>query len=177
MVERPVSGSSTGPFLFLVTGSYNHQLSRIFCSPDSTPSQGLQQSATILNFHRKDTNVPAPCPLFRLLSTPDGLAGDAKGPRHCGLGLPAAAQQPDGGGLLGRQSPGTPREPAFLSCPPNADRYPAFDRLQLGLGRPGHHPQDYLTDHLLDLGGVGAKRMEPGFRRSQGSDAHPAPVQ
>ena len=40
-------------------------------------------------------------PLLRLLGVPDGLSGDAEGPRHRGLGLPALAQQPDGGGLIG----------------------------------------------------------------------------
>ena len=38
---------------------------------------------------------------IRLLGEPDGLAGDAEGPRHCGLGLAALAQQADGGGLVG----------------------------------------------------------------------------
>ena len=42
----------------------------------------------------------APGPLLWLLGAPDGLAGDAEGPRHCGLGLPVAAQQPDGSGLI-----------------------------------------------------------------------------
>ena len=42
-------------------------------------------------------------PPLRLLGAPDGLAGDAKRPRHCGLGAPVAAQQPDGGGLVGGQ--------------------------------------------------------------------------
>ena len=42
-------------------------------------------------------------PLLRLLGAPDGLAGDAKRPRHRGLGAPVAAQRPDGGGLVGGQ--------------------------------------------------------------------------
>ena len=37
------------------------------------------------------------------LGAPDGLAGDAKRRRHCGLGAPVAAQRPDGGGLIGGQ--------------------------------------------------------------------------
>ena len=37
------------------------------------------------------------------LGAPDCLAGDAKCPRRRGLGAPAAAQQPDGGGLVGGQ--------------------------------------------------------------------------
>ena len=92
-------------------------------------------------------NHAVPCPLIRLLSAPDGLAGDAKGPRHCGLGLPTAAQQPGGGGLLGGQSPGPSGEPALFRRPPNAVRNAAFDRLQFRLGLPGHHPQDYLAYH------------------------------
>ena len=46
----------------------------------------------------------APGPLLRLLGAPDGLAGDAEGPRHRGLGLPVAAQQADGGGLIDSSS-------------------------------------------------------------------------
>ena len=58
-------------------------------------------------------------PLLRLLGAPDGLSGDAEGPRHHGLGLPVAAQQPDGGGLVRGQCLGAAREPAFLrwGCP------------------------------------------------------------
>ena len=106
-----------------------------FYSPDSTVSQELQQSASISNFHQSDSNVPPPWLLLRLLSAPDGLAGDAKGPRHCGLGLPTATQQPGGSSLLGVQSPGPSRVPAFFRRPPTPHRHAAFDRLQLRLGR------------------------------------------
>ena len=97
--------------------------------------------------------------------------------RHRGLGLPVAAQQPDGGGLVGGQCPGTPREPALLRRPPDSGRNAALDRIQFRLRRPGHHPQDDLAHHPLDLGGVGAEGVEPGLGGSQGGDAHPAPVQ
>ena len=53
----------------------------------------------------------------------------------------------------------------------------ALDRLQLCLRRPGHHPQDDLAHHLLDLCGVGAEGLKPGFGGSQGGDAHPVPAQ
>ena len=39
----------------------------------------------------KDASVPS-VSLLLLLGAPDGLAGDAEGPRHRGLGLPALAQ-------------------------------------------------------------------------------------
>ena len=41
------------------------------------------------------------------------------------------------------------------------------------LCRPGHHLQHNLTHHLLNFGGVGAERVEPGLGRSQRCDAHP----
>ena len=50
----------------------------------------------------------APGPLLRLLGAPDGLAGYAEGPRHRGLGLAVAAQQPDGGGRVDPVPPAPP---------------------------------------------------------------------
>ena len=65
-------------------------------------------------------HAEVPRPLLRPLGARDGLAGDAEGPRHCGLGLPVAAQQADGGGLFGGQRLGTAREPPFLGGPPDS---------------------------------------------------------
>ena len=67
------------------------QLASIRCPSESTLSRGLQHSASNLKFDENDYNMQAPCSLLRLLSAPDTLAGDAKGLRYCGLGLPAAA--------------------------------------------------------------------------------------
>ena len=65
-------------------------------------------------------HAEVPRPLLRPLGARDGLARDAEGPRHCGLGLPVAAQQADGGGLFGGQRLGTAREPPFLGGPPDS---------------------------------------------------------
>ena len=79
-------------------------------------------------------------PLLLLLGAPDGLAGDAEGPCHRGLGLAAPAQQPDGGGLVGGQCLGTPRESPFLGCPPDSGRAAALIETPAPPGPPSPSP-------------------------------------
>ena len=119
MVERPVSGSSAGRFLLLVKGSYTVS----YYASLATWFHPFSRIAAIgikLKLSPKSYQRAGPLSLLRLLSAPDGLAGDAKGPRHRGLGIARC------GATAGRRrsargsEPLDVPEPAFLRRPPNA---------------------------------------------------------